>query len=146
MVSPTIEDRYSHVIHPIHAVLLAGSVPLFLGAMLSDIAYASSYEIQWNNFASWLIAGGLVFTGFALLCAVIDLFRAPRRAPGIAPYVVLLLITWVIGFLNALMHARDAWASMPSGLVMSIIVVVLALAATWFGFCTPRFGGTNETH
>lgn len=143
MVSPHVEAQYSQVIHPIHAVLLAGSFPLFLGAMFSDIAYASSYEIQWNNFASWLIAGGLVFAGFALLCAVIDLFRPQRRGSGIALYTVILLITWLIGFLNALMHARDAWASMPAGLVMSIIVAALALITTWFGFCTPRFGGTK---
>lgn len=140
---PTVDERYSHAIHPIHAVLLAGSFPLFLGAMFSDMAYASSYEIQWNNFASWLIAGGLVFSGFAVLCAVIDLFRAHRRVHGIVPYTVLLLVTWVIGFLNALMHARDAWASMPGGLVMSIIVAALALITTWFGFCTPRLGGTK---
>lgn len=144
MVPPIAEERYSQVVQPVHAVLLAGTIPLFLGAMLSDIAYASSYEIQWNNFASWLIAGGLVFAGFALLCAVIDLFRAPRRAAGIVPYTILLLVTWVLGFLNALMHARDAWASMPSGLVMSIIVVVLAFITTWFGFCTPHLGGTTK--
>ena len=47
-------------IHPLHAALLAGTVPLFLGALLSDIAYARTYEIQWANFASWLIVGGLV--------------------------------------------------------------------------------------
>ena len=45
----------------LHAILLAGSVPLFLGALLSDIAYYQSYQIQWANFASWLIAGGLFF-------------------------------------------------------------------------------------
>ena len=35
-----VERRYSTVIHPLHAVLLAGTVPLFLGAALSDAAYA----------------------------------------------------------------------------------------------------------
>jgi hypothetical protein len=27
--------------------------------------------------------------------------------------------------------------------VLSAIVVVLACVATWFGFCTPRIGGTK---
>lgn len=144
MAPPTAaQPRYSVVIHPIHAVILAGTLPLFLGATLSDLAYASSYEIQWNNFSSWLIAGGLVFTGIALVLAIIDLCRPPRRVPGAVPYTILLLLTWIIGFLNALMHARDAWASMPAGLVMSLIVLVLAAAATWFGFCTPRIGGAK---
>jgi len=127
--------------HPIHAVLLAGTLPLFLGGMLSDIAYASSYHIQWNNFASWLIAGGLVFAGFALLCAIIDMFRRGRRGSRAGIHVLLLLATWVLGFLNALTHARDAWASMPLGLILSVLVFVLALAAIWTGFATSDTGG-----
>lgn len=138
-----IERRYSEAIYPLHALLLAGTLPLFIGAALCDAAYASTYQIQWNNFASWLIAGGLVFAGVALIFAIVDLCRARRRAQGIVLYAALLLATWVLGFLNALMHARDAWASMPAGLVLSVIVALLACAATWFGFCTPRIGGAK---
>ncbi|RTZ40974.1 hypothetical protein EKL30_14870 [Candidimonas sp. SYP-B2681] len=139
----TIERRYSRVIHPVHAVLLAGSIPLFLGAALSDAAYASTYEIQWNNFASWLLVGALFFSGFALIFLIVDLFRADRRARGIGVYGVVLLVTWLVGFFDALMHARDAWASMPAGLVLSIIATVLACVATWFGFYIPRIGRTK---
>ena len=64
------------LLHPLHAVLLAGTVPLFLGVLLSDIAYASTYELQWKNFASWLIVGGLVFAGLGLLWAIAELRRA----------------------------------------------------------------------
>ncbi len=138
-----IDRRYSQTVYPLHAVFLAGTVPLFLGAALCDAAYASSYEIQWNNFASWLIAGGLVFAGIALIFAIVDLCQAHRRVRGSVAYAVILLATWVLGFLNALMHGRDAWASMPTGLVLSIVVTVLAIVATWFGFCTPRIGGTK---
>lgn len=130
-------------IQPFHAVLLSGTIPLFLGATLSDIAYAATYEIQWTNFASWLIVGGLVFGGIALLFAVINLFRAERRdwrSPG---YALLLLATWVLGFVNALIHARDAWASMPTGLVLSTMVLVLACAATWKGFSGRRVEGAR---
>ena len=54
------------LLHPVHAILLASTLPLFLGALLSDWAYSSSYQIQWLNFASWLIAGALVLCGLAL--------------------------------------------------------------------------------
>src|SRR5690625_5619104 len=86
--------------------------------MLSDIAYSVSYEIQWNNFSSWLIAGGLVFGGFALLLAIIDLVRSDHRSAYSFVYPVLLIVAWVIGFLNSLVHAKDAWASMPTGLIL----------------------------
>ena len=118
--------RYATPIHPLHAVLLAGSLPLFLGAALSDIAYFRTYEIQWNNFASWLIVGGLVLAALALVFAVVDLFRAERRTHGGLAYLAVLVAAWVVGFFNALMHARDAWASMPTGLVLSLVVVLLA--------------------
>ena len=54
---------------------------------------------------------------------------------------VVLVVTWIVGFLNALMHARDAWAGMPTGLVLSVIVVVLASLATWLGFANARIAG-----
>lgn len=127
-------------LHPLHAFLLAAAVPLFLGALLCDLAYMSSYHIQWGNFSSWLIAGGLVFSGLALLWALIELLRMSRAALA---YFLMLLATWVLGFLNALMHARDAWATMPGGMILSAIVLVLAIVATVMGFSGFRAGGTR---
>lgn len=132
-------DRRS-TLHPLHAVLLAGTLPLFAGALLSDIAYAGSYEIQWSNFASWLIAGGLLLGAVVLLWSLVDLLRG--RGGRALAYFLLVLATWVLGFFNALVHARDAWAAMPAGLVLSVIVLLLACAATWLGFSGSRRGGT----
>lgn len=134
-------DRYEDDrLHPVHAVLLASTVPLFLGALLSDLAYDASYHVQWTNFASWLIAGGLVFTGFALLWALVELLRADRRGQRKLVYFFVLLATFVLGFINALIHAKDVWAAMPEGLILSIVVAVLAIAATFLGFSTFRRG------
>lgn len=113
-----------------HAVIALSSVPLFLGALLSDWAYSSSQQIQWVNFAAWLIAGGLLIAGLALLWGAMDVLRSPadrRRQGGI--YLSLLLATIVIGFINALIHGKDGWAAMPTGLVLSAVVVVLAAVA-----------------
>jgi uncharacterized membrane protein len=122
----------------VHAVLLGGCVPLFLGALLSDIAYARSYDVQWLNFASWLIAGALVFCGFALLWAVVEVLRRDRRGRRRLGYALMLLVTFVVGFVNALVHAKDAWATMPEGLILSALVAIFILAATWLGFAGTR--------
>ena len=53
---------------------------------------------------------------------------------------LLLLATFVLGFINSLVHAKDVWAAMPAGLVLSLIVAVLAIAATWIGFSSLRVG------
>ena len=132
----SIAAEPSSRIHPAHAFLLAAMVPLFVGAAINDYAYTSSYQVQWLNFANWLVAGGLVFAGGALLCVVAGLARGYR-----GPYVVdfvLLLALWILGLIDALIHARDAWASMPTGLVLSVIVAVLACVAAWLGFSRLR--------
>ena len=136
----TTLPAYRYAPGPLHATLLAGTVPLFLGALLSDIAYTQTYQIQWANFASWLIAGALVFGGFALLFALVNLLRAERKAGQPTRYVLLLLATWILGLVNAFQHAKDAYASMPTGLVLSAIVMLLTLAATWTGL---RSGGVK---
>lgn len=128
------------VLHPLNAVLVAGALPLFLGALLADMAYNSTFEIQWKNFASWLLVGALVLCGVALLWVLIELLRADRRG-GYRLFAFLALVaTWILGFVNALVHAKDAWASTPAALLLSIIVAVLALASTWLTF-SPRYAG-----
>lgn len=130
--------------HPVHAVLLAGTVPLFLGVLLSDLAYILTYEVQWKNFASWLLVGGLVFGGLALLWSLIELPRVAEPGPRKALYPALLLILWVLGFINALVHAGDAWASVPTGPVLSTLAALLAITATGAGFYNLRWEQQHE--
>ncbi|MDP2249087.1 MAG: hypothetical protein Q8K14_01500 [Hydrogenophaga sp.] len=119
---------------PMHAIFVLSSVPLFLGALLSDWAYFSSHEIQWVNFAAWLIAGGLLIAGPALLWGAVDVLRSSvnRHRQGLI-YLTLLLATFVVGFINALVHGKDGWAAMPTGLILSAVVVVLVATASAIG-------------
>lgn len=131
----------SRVIHPVHALLLASSLPLFGGALLADWAYSSTYEVQWINFAAWLVSGAMIFAVAALLWAVVDFFRADRtRDRSSALYLLVLISTVILGFINALVHSKDAWATMPTGLILSMLVFILALASVWLGFSTLRSG------
>jgi uncharacterized membrane protein len=123
----------------VHAILIASTIPLFLGALLSDWAYASTYLVQWTHFASWLIVGGLVFVGFALLWAIVELLSVGSgRGRGDWLYVALALATFALGFINALVHAKDAWAAMPAGLILSAIVLALAIASNWAAYTAGR--------
>ena len=142
-MSATVDRSRPGMLRPVHAFLLAAAVPLFLGAALSDYAYTSTYQVQWINFSSWLIVGGLVFSGGALACALLGLRRADHRGGRFAVLLLLLLAAWVLGFINALIHARDAWASMPTGFVLSLVVAALASAATVVGFSAIRSRGAT---
>lgn len=122
-------------LHALHALLLSLPTTLFPAALLSDYAYSTSQQIQWSNFSSWMIAGGLVGGGFALLWAAIDLLRDPIARRGrLRTYAIVLSAMWIMGFVNALVHAKDAWAIMPEALYLSFFSAALALGAAWLGF------------
>ncbi|MFJ3681396.1 DUF2231 domain-containing protein [Pseudomonas sp. NPDC090208] len=142
-MTDTAYPLYRTLPGPIHALVLAGTFPLFLGALLSDLAYYNTYLIQWSNFASWLIAGGMLLCGLALLFALVNLLRARPRSGRPLVYFLLLLITWGLGWINAFQHAKDAWAVMPLGLALSAIIMVLSAAAAWTGLTLPRSGGVQ---
>jgi uncharacterized membrane protein len=126
-------------IHPLQAVLLAGALPLFLGVLFNDLAYARSYEVQWKNFASWLLVGGLAVSFIALAWAIADFARLSHdRGVRRLIYLALLLAMWILGFVNALAHAGDVWASMPESLILSAIVALLSIATVWLGFSNYR--------
>ena len=133
-----MERTYPHAPGRWHAFLLAAAFPLFLGAVLCDWTYRSSHQIQWSNFAAWLLAGGMVVLGIALVCALIDVFRGGRGRSLL--HFVLVLAAFVLGFIGSLVHARDAWAVMPSGMVLSVLVLLLVAAGTWMAFAGLRSG------
>lgn len=138
-----VARRSGTTLHPLHAFFLGGMLSLFIGVLLSDYAYWSSYVPQWKNFASWLLIGALVFNGLAMLGAVILLVRKDRRTGKPLIYFLLLLATFVLGVINSFIHAKDVWASMPSGLTLSVITVILACVATWIGLTRWNNGGAR---
>ena len=82
--------------------------------------------------------GAMVLVGVALVFALVDLFRA-GKGRGV-PYFVLLVVTFALGVVNALVHGQDAWAIMPEAVVLSAVVFLLACVATWLGFSGYRRG------
>jgi len=63
MIAATGSERPAH--NPLHAILLCFPIALFTSALISDIAYLRTAEMQWSNFSAWLIVGALVFGGVA---------------------------------------------------------------------------------
>ncbi|TDK33403.1 DUF2231 domain-containing protein [Luteimonas terrae] len=134
---PVLVAQPYRPLHPLHLLLVSSAFPLFLGGLLADIAYSRTYEIQWTNFASWLVAGAMVFAVPALIWALVSLFVPSARTGTRFVYVGLLALTCVLGFLNSLIHAMDAWQKMPQALVWSALCVLSIGATLWFAL-----GGT----
>lgn len=128
-------------VHPVHGLLLAFPVALFTTALVSDIAYLNTAEMQWSNFAAWAITGALVAGTPVLLWAALGLWRRrrdPRRAHALA-YFLLLLLMWGTGLVNAFKHSQDGWSSVGTvGVTLSIIAALAAFAAGWLAYHGER--------
>jgi len=143
MLSPTLDRTpYQPSLHPFRALLLGAADAFLVSGFLSDWAYFSDHQIQWKNFADWLIVGGLIFAGFALLWSLVDLFRSSLDRGRRVIAFGLLVAAFILGIVDELVHAKDAWASMPDGLIISGVVAVLAVAATALEFSAGATGRT----
>lgn len=135
---PRVERIAAIRLHPLHAVLLAFPVAFFPAALLADVTYLNSAEMQWSNIAAWAITGALVVGGPALAWALLASLRGRvrgGRARGRWVYPLLLGLAWVAGLVNAFQHSRDGWASVgAAGLMLSIVSTVAVLAAAWFAY------------
>lgn len=122
--------------HPVHGMLSAYPLALFTAALVSDIAYANTAQMQWANFSVWLIAGGLLMGVLAAIAGIIDAVThrgIPRRRPW--PHSIGVALMLLLALFNAFVHSRDAWTSVvPTGLTLSAIVAALAVVTSWMGY------------
>ena len=125
--------------HPIHGMLAAYPLALFTGAFITDIAYVNSYQIMWADFSIWLIAGGLFMGALAAIVGIVDALANRGKRAGRArrpwPHTLGTGLMLLLALINAFIHSRDAWTSVvPSGIILSGIVAVLAILTSWNGY------------
>lgn len=121
---------------PLHAMLVPYPITCFVGALVTDIAYVRSANVQWSNFSIWLITAGLVMGGLAALAGMIDYLgdRRVRATRSATPHMLLNLGAWVLELFNAFVHSRDGWtAVVPTGIALSAISVALLAVSAWLG-------------
>ena len=138
----TAAYRDRPMLHPLQAYALSAVAPFFAAATLSDWQYFTSAQIQWLNFAAWLLVAALLFTEVSGLWALGQgIVQAKSRSTRFWLFFVTLLATAITGTVNSFVHARDAWGTMPTGLTLSLVTLILAIAATWLGLTTSSNKG-----
>jgi uncharacterized membrane protein len=124
--------------HPVHGILSAYPLAFFTGALVTDVIYSKSTNMMWANFSIWLITAGLLMGVLAAVAGIADAIASRGRVPSRRrpwPHSVATGLTMVLALVNAFVHSRDAWTSVvPTGLVLSAIVAVLALVSSWLGY------------
>ena len=128
---------------PIHGILGAYPLAFLSAALVTDIAYANTAQMQWANFSIWLIAAGVVMGVVAALAGIVDAVRSRhrRRRRASSLHSILTIVTFVVAIINGFIHSRDAWTSVvPTGLILSAITTLLILATSWLGYAALRPG------
>src|SRR3978361_1957674 len=91
-------------------------------------------DVLWERFSIWLIVAGLVMAGLATVAYVIDLAGRRQIERPAWPRVVGYALAIALAAVNAFVHSRDGYtAVVPTGLMLSGLVVVVLLLTAWVG-------------
>lgn len=122
--------------HPIHALLVPVPVVCFTGALVTDIVYSRTADMQWANFSAWLLFVGIVFGVLAAIAGMIDFggHRRIRRQGPAWPHAIGNLLVLILALFNNFVHSRDAWTSVvPTGLILSALTVLVMIVTVVLG-------------
>jgi uncharacterized membrane protein len=152
MLSPNSNPRSTASLrgHPIHAMLVPIPIACFVATLFTDIVYWRTAAMQWANMSAWLLVVGLIVAVFAAAAGLID-FCGDRRIRQLRSAWVHALgnvTALILSIFNAFIHTRDAYTSVvPTGLILSAIVVLILLVTGWNGWSMVyrhRVGVRNE--
>ena len=127
--------------HPTLLLALSCPVACFVGALASDITYASTADMMWADFSAWLLAAAMATAALAIIVWGVSLAlrRGGRTGWPAWPVVGGAVLVLILGLLDNLVHSRDAWTSVvPTGLALSVLTVFVMLATIWFGSASVR--------
>jgi uncharacterized membrane protein len=117
-----------------HPPLIAGGATALIGALITDIFYSQTADMQWANFSVWLITAGLILALLAGLALLLDLALGHTGRVSWV-HLVALAGAALLSLLNVFVHSRDAWTSVvPQGLELSVVVAVCLAIIGWRGW------------
>lgn len=123
--------------HPIHPMLVPVPIVCFVGTLITDLTYWRTANMQWANMSAWFLAVGLIVSIFVVIAGAVDFF-SDRRIRTLRPawiHVVGNVVALILAIFNAFIHSRDAWTSVvPTGLILSALVVLILLVTGWNGW------------
>jgi len=123
--------------HPIHPMLIPFPIAFFVGTFVCDLVFWSTGNDGWFAATLWLLGAGLVMAALAALAGLTDVLGEARirslgtvwwHAGGNVLVVLIELYNWYSRF------THGPIAVVPSGLVLSLVVVCILLFTGWKGW------------
>ena len=123
--------------HPIHPMLIPFPIAFFVAAFLSDLAFWQTANAQWATASLWLLGAGLVMAALAAIAGLTDVLgdsriRALNDAWLHAGGNIVAVLIELYNFYTR--YAHGTAAVVPTGLVLSLLVVCILLFTGWKGW------------
>jgi uncharacterized membrane protein len=123
--------------HPIHPMLIPFPIAFFVATFACDIVFWRTGDAYWATTSLWLLGAGLVMAALAAVAGLIDVVGEPRiralrdvwwHAGGNVLMVLIQLYSWYSRY------TEGPAAIVPTGLILSLIVVCILLFTGWKGW------------
>ena len=123
--------------HPLHPMLVPFPIAFFVATLVCDLAFWRTEVPFWAAASLWLLGAGLVMAALAAVVGLIDFFGEPRiralndawwHAGGNVLAVLIEVYNWYLRY-----QSGEA-AIVPTGLLLSLIVVCILLFTGWKGW------------
>jgi uncharacterized membrane protein len=122
---------------PLHAMLVPIPIMCFAATLITDIVYWQTAAMLWADMSDWLLLAGLIVSVIAVPAGLIDFLGDARIRKLRAAWIHAIgnVTAIILSIFNCLIHTRDAYTSVvPSGLILSALVVVILLVTGWNGW------------
>jgi len=123
--------------HPIHPMLIPFPIAFFVATFACDLVFWRTGYPTWATAALWLLGAGLVMAALAAVAGLIDVLGDDRiralndawlHAGGNVLAVLIELYNWYSRY------EHGTAAVVPTGLVLSLVVVCILLFTGWKGW------------
>jgi uncharacterized membrane protein len=123
--------------HPIHPMLIPFPIAFFVSTFVCDLIFWRTGNPGWVTASLWLLGAGLIMAALAAVVGLIDVLGEPKirdlkdawyHAGGNVLAVLIEAYNWYSRY-----NSGEA-AVIPTGLVLSLIVVGILLFTGWKGW------------
>ena len=131
-----IFSRASIAKHPIHPMLIPFPIAFLVGMVLTDLIFITNNDPFWAQVSIWLNGAGVVSGLIAGVVGAIDFGSNSRiRRLGAAKiHLVGNVMALALALINVGVRlSNPAEGVRPTGIVLSIVVVLLLVLTGWFG-------------
>jgi uncharacterized membrane protein len=123
--------------HPIHPMLIPFPIACFVLTFVSDLAFWKTSDEFWATASVWLLGIGLIMAALAAVMGLTDVMGDSqiRNLPAVWLHAGGNIIAVLVELYNwSARFEHGSAAIVPTGVVLSLIVVLILLFTGWKGW------------